>query len=154
MPTVFLVRPNDFIAEAMTALLSNIGAQALRLTSPAELEGAVLAGATGIVVSTAVTSEMPLSFDVVVRKVRQRAPAVPILATTLMHDVARAGDAVKAELVNLVEPLTVIPPGPRAGDHPALGHSTAVLVLRKQDIDEASPRTLELVRRHFRLEGR
>lgn len=145
MSKVLLIRPNDFIADAMVSLVVRLGLEALRIRTPSELAKAELAEVVGAVVSTAVTSTMPMSFAEAVASLRRRSQ-VPLVATTMLKDERKALDFVLAELGSTsgFVPFAATSLAPRA-----LGTSTSVLVLRKDEVEAPTPLTLELLARHF-----
>lgn len=143
MPHVLLVRPNDFIADAMSGLVVRAGLEALRVHSPAELERVRLDDVVGAVISTAVTSAMPMSFAEAVTALRKRS-SVPLVATTLLKDAPRATAFVVAELSGLTGFV------PFSGQSPLLGTPGGILVLRKSEIEAPDAQTVDLLSRHFR----
>ncbi len=143
MANVLLVRPNDFIADAMSKLLVRAGLEALRVRNPAELEQVQFGGVVGAVISTAVTSAMPMSFSEAVTALRRRS-SVPLVATTLLKDAPRATAFVVAELSGLTGFV------PFSGQSPHLGTPDGILVLRKSEIEAPDTQTVELLSRHFR----
>ncbi|MFO0601092.1 MAG: hypothetical protein U0228_37635 [Myxococcaceae bacterium] len=149
MPKVLLIRPNDFIADAMVSLVVRLGLEALRIRTPAELAKADLAEVVGAVVSTAVTSTMPMSFPEAIASLRRRAQ-VPLVATTMLKDEKKALDFVLAELGN---ESGFVPFGTTARSPSVLGTPAGVLVLRKDEVEAPTPQLLEVLERHFHRGG-
>lgn len=145
MSRVLLIRPNDFIADAMVSLVVQAGLEALRIRTPSELAKADLSEVVGAVVSTAVTSAMPMSFAEAVASLRRRSQ-VPLVATTLLKDEKKALAFVLAELGTTAG---FVPFSATSFSHPALGTSPGVLVLRKDEVEAPSSMILELLKRHF-----
>ena len=149
MPRVLLVRPNDFIVDAMTSLIVRSGHEALRVASSQELEHVSLTGVVGAVVSTAVTSVMPLSFAEAVRALRRRAPGIRLIATTMQRETAKAVAQVNAELGAVDLTLRAMAIEPVTSHQATLGTAGGVLVLRKEDVESRAPGVLDAFVRHL-----
>lgn len=149
--SLLLLRPNDFILHDMEALAARLGVEAQALRTPAELETASLGDVVGAVVSTAVTSAMPLSFAEVVSRLRRRAPRMPLAATTLARDGTSTAATIAADLGGVIAQVAPIVIDAGVLAHPALGSTPGVLVLRRDDVVNSSERVLETLRRHFHL---
>jgi hypothetical protein len=149
--TLLLLRPNDFILRDMEALAARLGVDAQPLRDPGELDAASLDGVVGAVVSTAVTSAMPLSFAEVVGRLRRRAPRMPLAATTLARDGTSTAATIAADLAGIIPHVSLIVIDAGVLAHPALGSHEGVLVLRREDVVDPSARVPESLRRHFRL---
>jgi hypothetical protein len=149
MPRVLLIRPNDFIADQLTSLLRALDIEATRFSSVPALEAADWAGVVGAVVSTAVTSSMPLSVPQAVNLARRRA-RVPLVMTTMLENERTALELVQRELTELPQ-LVLFGVQPATRTHPALGTPDGVLVLRKREIEQRAELTVELLGRHLGL---
>ncbi|MBI5477419.1 MAG: hypothetical protein HY906_01105 [Deltaproteobacteria bacterium] len=149
MSRVLLIRPNDFIADAMVSLLVRLDLEAVRVVSPDELRRVALLDVVGAVASTAATSAMSLSFRDGVAALRSRSMAIPLVVTTMMQDASRAASFVLSDLAGLTPPGEPILLGPQALAHPALGSPRGLLLLRKSDVEEAAEATVQCLRRHF-----
>lgn len=150
MGRVLLIRPNDFIADAMTSLVTRAGLQAFRVRTPSEFQLVELRGVVGAVVSTAVTSSIPMTFLEAVVTFRKRS-MVALVATTMARDDTLATQFVARELANCSLGLVPLPSSPASLAHRQLGTTKGLLVLRKDQIDAPEATTLELLRRHFGL---
>jgi hypothetical protein len=145
---VVLLRPNDFIVDAMLALLKLEGFDARRLHHLGELTQEDPAALRGAVASTAASSAVRESFVEVVTRLKQFAPDAPLVATTMARDLGIAQDSLERELKQVGPGFEVVRPG--AGPRPrALGTPSGVLLLRKEEIEAAGPATREALRRHF-----
>lgn len=150
MPRVLLVRPNDFILDSMVALMVRLGFEPLRVASPKELEVISLGGVVGAVISTAVTSTMAMSFVEAVQLLRRRAPALPLIATTMVREVAKASSVVEGELAELQPRMRALAISPATLTNAALGTSQVVLVLRKDDAEAGTPLVDNALVQHLR----
>lgn len=149
MSRVALIRPNDFIVGSMSALIIKLGLEPVRPSNAHELQTLSLGDLIGAVVSTAVSSPMPLSFPDAAWALRQRSE-VPMIATTMMRDTASAVTFVAGELKGKPGDFTVF--GPSDANAPRLiGSPKGLLVLRFEEIQAAATPTLEVVKRHFHL---
>lgn len=149
MKRVALIRPNDFIVGSMSALITRLGLEPVKPQDVHSLKTLALDDLIGAVVSTAVSSPMPLSFPDAAWMLRQRTE-VPMIATTMMRDAAASVAFVAAELKGKPGDFSVF----SAGDANAarlIGSPKGLLVLRFEEIQAAAAPTLEVVKRHFHL---
>lgn len=143
MGRVLLIRPNDFIADAMSAALMDVGLVPTRIDRPAELESAPLNDVCGAVVSLAVTSAMPLRAVEAVRLLWAR-KQVPLVATTLIRDHQAALESARMEIAT---ELKLLPE--RVGAKISLGRPSTLLVVRQEDLSTHLPGVLAALRRHL-----
>jgi hypothetical protein len=143
MQRVLMIRPHDFIADAMSAALKAVGVAPDRVDRPTELEAAPLNEVCGAVVSLAVTSAMPLRPVEAVRLLWAR-KQVPLIATTLIRDPQAALEGARLEIAT---ELKLLPEG--LGARGSLGRPTTLLVLRQEDLTSHLPGVLAALRSHL-----
>ncbi len=147
---VLIARPNDFIVGAISSLFARLDLPPVPVVTPEALASVPLDDVVGAVISLAVTSRMPLSFVEVLARVRERAPGLPVIATSLSRDPALVQAAIDLELRER-SPLIGVPFTPALSGHPLPGAPHAVLVLRAMDVEKPTSELEAVVRRHLGL---
>jgi hypothetical protein len=147
---VLIARPNDFIVGAISGLLTRLDLTPVPVVTPEALASVPLDEVVGAVVSLAVTSRMPLSFGEVITRLRERAPRLPLIATSLSRALARVQAAIDLELLER-SPLVGVPFDPALAGHPLPGAPHAVLVLRALDVEAPTAELEVVLRRHLGL---
>ncbi len=109
MSHVLLVRPHDFIVEEMHSILQQAGFRPVRIADLGELSRFDDRSISGAVVSTAVTSVVPLSFGEVLERVRGAFPSIPLAAAALSHDLEKAVSIVRGELKAQHRDMVIVP---------------------------------------------
>jgi len=142
---VLLVRPHDFIVESMSSLMRKAGFEPIRFKSISQLEQP-WETAAGAVISTAVTSSVPVSLKEAYTLFRARHPTMPLAVASLARDTARALPGIWAELGRN---RTVVP-AVEGMSQEALGRPDTLLLLLAADV-QAAPAWLveEVLPAHF-----
>ncbi|MGM0552392.1 MAG: hypothetical protein ACQETK_01065 [Pseudomonadota bacterium] len=145
--TVLLARPHPFIVTAMGPFLRERGLTPVKPEGPDRLADQAR-DAVGVVISMAVTSDIPLDPGGVLARVREGNPDVPVLFAALL-DFAQ----VERNVLHLLEQQQ---PGARVyGVHSdsavPLGRPSAALYLSRADLEDAGRRATaaRMIDRHF-----
>ena len=127
---VLVARPNDFIVNFTTESLVRAGFEPVVSHSAEEFAEHLKQPLTGVVISTAVSSQVALSLGQVFQAVRKKHPTVPVAVTT-MSTLATAETAVRAELgaQSVVDSASL---------HAELGTTNVLLCLRRDALSDHS----------------
>jgi hypothetical protein len=149
-PTVLLARPHPFIVAEMAPFLADAGYRVERAHAPEDLD-APHQDVVGAVVSLALTSEMPLSAEAVLRRLRSRRAGLPIVFAALL----RSEHGVRAARLVLQasdEPGTVLTPAQSSEAHLESQRGQTFLYFGSSDFHdpELRRRASLMLRHHFR----
>jgi len=147
---VLLARPHPFIVSEMKPFLEKSGFAATALGRLDDLQAAGQ-GASGVIISLAVSSSVGESAEKVFAEVRRQFPRLPVVFAALLPlekssaTVTRATSAADGD-------VKVLGVSPEAERDPGLGKPEVFLYISKDDVASTDRRTLagKILQRHFR----
>lgn len=147
---ILLARPHAFIVAEMKPMLVHAGFSPSPLSALSDLAGGAWNAACGALISTAVSSTIPESADIVFATLRRQAPRMPIVFAGLTEfDVARRNIE---RIVQTLSPQAAILQI-NAGNlrHAGLGRPDVFLYIQKENLKtpEGLALTERMLQRHF-----